>query len=63
MLLYVSPLYPCSHCAGSIINAGLKKVVARTSGDAVSWKDSFAEVAEMFAEAGVEVIIEKSIDY
>jgi dCMP deaminase len=54
--IYVSPLHPCSQCAGSIINAGIRRVVARvTPGAASQWQESFAEAAEMFAEAGVEV--------
>ena len=56
--IYISPLSPCSQCAGSIINAGLKRVVARvTPGAAAHWQDSFAEAADMLAEAGVEVIL------
>ena len=33
--IYVSPLHPCSQCAGSIINAGIKRVVARVTPGAV----------------------------
>lgn len=56
--IYVSPLHPCSQCAGSIINAGIKRVVARIApGAAEHWQESFSEAAEMFAEAGVEVVL------
>ena len=41
---------------GAIINAGIKKVVARVTPSAAEhWQESFAEAAEMFEEAGVEV--------
>lgn len=56
--IFVSPLHPCSQCAGSIINAGIKKVVARVRlGAASQWQESFDVAAEMFAEAGVEVTL------
>lgn len=54
--IYVSPLHPCSQCAAAIIQAGIRKVVARICSDGgEGWRESFAEASEMFAEAGVEV--------
>ena len=55
--LYVSPLHPCANCAAMIVQAGIARVVARTSGNAARWAESFAAAREMFAEAGVEVDI------
>lgn len=57
--IYVSPLHPCSQCAGSIINAGISKVIARIPPGVSSdyWRDDFAEAASMFKEAGVEVVV------
>lgn len=54
--IYVSPLHPCSQCAAAIIQAGITRVVARIGSDGgEGWKESFAEAAEMFREAGVTV--------
>jgi dCMP deaminase len=54
--IYVSPLHPCSQCAAAIIQAGITKVVARIGSDGgAGWVDSFAEAAEMFGEAGIDV--------
>lgn len=56
--LYVSPLFSCSNCAASIIQAGITKVVCRMPKDAgIRWKESFDEAKSLFAEAGVAVDI------
>lgn len=49
----VSGLFPCSRCAGLLIQAGVKRVVCfgRVSPD---WSGDVAQ--ELFKEAGVEVI-------
>jgi dCMP deaminase len=61
--IYVVPLHPCSQCAGAIINSGIRRVVARiTKGAAQSWQEDFAEAAELFDEAGVEVDIRSAPD-
>lgn len=50
---------PCTACAGSIIQAGIKKVVVQEpNADFLSrWKDSVEVSKEMFAEAGVELVV------
>ena len=54
--IYVSPLYPCSQCAAAIIQKGITNVVVRVGSDGgEGWKESFAESARMFEEAGVSV--------
>lgn len=56
--IYVSPLHPCSTCAGAIIQAGIKRVVAKVPQDPPErWRDEFAEARQMLCEAGVEVEI------
>lgn len=57
--LYVSPLHPCSVCAGLIIQSGITTVVAGVEADTAPerWAESFAESARLFAEAGVAVRI------
>ena len=59
--LYVSPLHPCSNCAAIIIQAGIKRVVYSSPKDETAdaykrWIENFTSAAEMFDEAGVEVI-------
>jgi dCMP deaminase len=57
--LYVSPLHPCSSCAGAIINSGIKRVVARVKSAASSdWTKSFEQASAMFQEAGVIIDID-----
>lgn len=54
--LYVTPLLPCSHCAGSIVQAGIKRVVAYCGHMSDDWKES-AKISEIiFKEAGVEYL-------
>lgn len=52
----MSSLYPCSQCAAAIIQKGIANVVVRVGSDGgEGWRESFAESARMFAEAGVNV--------
>ena len=53
--LYVSPLHPCSSCAAIIVQSGIKRVVYPASEAVPRWRESFAEAAKMFQEAGVSV--------
>lgn len=53
--LYVSPLHPCSNCAALIIQAGIRRVVALTSGDPARWALNFALARAILEEAGVAV--------
>jgi len=53
--LYVTPLAPCSNCAGLVIQAGIKTVCFKAPADAPErWRASFDATMTMFAEAGVE---------
>jgi dCMP deaminase len=54
--LYVTPLHPCAACAGTIIQAGIKRVVAHMAkAPHEDWIEEFNEAKRMFKEAGVEV--------
>jgi dCMP deaminase len=56
--LYVWGKPVCARCAGSIIQAGIKRVVALCPQSVASdsdWRESGAYAREMFTEAGVEV--------
>ena len=49
-------LFPCSICAGMIVNAGIVKVYApRPDFEHVQYGDDFVYSLEIFEEAGVEV--------
>lgn len=51
-------LMPCSHCAGLMIQAGIKKVFCPHPSEEHMgrWADSFNQSITMFNEAGVELI-------
>lgn len=53
--VYVYPWQPCSHCAGALIQAGIKRVVTLVPTDAqvARWGESFKIAQTMFKEAGV----------
>lgn len=53
--IYVSPLHPCSHCAASLIQAGIKRVVYRQPKFAARWEDSFNMASKVLREADVEI--------
>lgn len=57
--LYVT-LPPCHECAKLIIQAGIKRVIAPRS-DVSRWQESFETAAQMFKEAGVELILASSL--
>jgi len=50
--IYTWPLMPCSHCAGAIIQSGLKRVVSPAD-IPDRWLESMSFSAEIFREAGV----------
>ena len=50
--LYVS-MAPCSHCAGLIIQSGIKHVYIQNIEISDRWKESFEYSKKMFEEAGV----------
>ena len=55
--IYVWGKPVCSHCAGVIIQAGVKRVVAKNpeSETSQTWRDSGKLAFDMFNEAGIEV--------
>jgi len=55
--LYIYGLPICSECAKGIIQVGIKKVVIEKSKELDNWNESLRLSQEMFAEAGVELII------
>jgi dCMP deaminase len=55
--LYIYGLPICSECAKGIIQVGIKKVVIEKSKELKNWNESLKISQEMFAEAGVKLII------
>ena len=58
--IYVSPLAPCATCAGAIIQAGIRRVVA-TCKQPERWKENFAVASLMFSEVGIDVLVLDSL--
>ena len=55
----------CSHCAGFIIQAGIKRVVAldpESVPESSKWRARGELAIEMFREAGIEVVFYKSME-
>ena len=52
----LSALYPCSACAKSLIQAGVKRIIAPMPDTDPRWAEEARWAQLMFAEAGVEVI-------
>ena len=53
--LYVAPLWPCSRCAGAIIQAGITRVVYALDTLRVDWAGNAEVALSMLREAGVGV--------
>lgn len=53
--LYVSKIPPCSHCAGLIIQSGIKNVYVQTCEIADRWRESFEYSKMMFRESDVKL--------
>jgi len=54
--LFVTPLPPCPHCAGLIIQSGITKIYWRGPTEIPErWRDDMDEARSMFEEAGVRV--------
>lgn len=51
--LYVAPLWPCSRCAGAIIQSGIARVVYEVKGDRPGWSETGQLALTMLREAGV----------
>lgn len=54
--IYIYPFMPCSNCAAKIIQSGIKNVISYRN-DNERWKDSFETAANLFKEAGVNLIL------
>lgn len=53
--IYVTPLCPCSQCAGAIIQVGIKRVIALPVGTHhPEWAEQEKISAQMFLESGVK---------
>ena len=54
--MYVT-LFPCSNCAGMIVNAGIKRVVCndRPTLDNEKYRESWSIAIKIFEEAGIQV--------
>lgn len=48
--------FPCAECAIAIIQAGISKIVCGAKELTNYWKESMELAAEMFNEAGIEVV-------
>ena len=53
----MTPLLPCSNCAGLIIQSNIGHVVASMPEDIERWRDSFELTKTMFEEAYVNLVI------
>ena len=53
--LYVWPLEPCPHCAGLIINKGIRRIVCLEGTSGSKWSVEYQFSKSMFKEAGVTV--------
>ena len=52
----IFPMPPCSHCAASIIQAGISRVVVYDYVIPMRWQQSFDAASDMFSEAGVALL-------
>lgn len=55
-IILVTELFPCSTCARLIIQCGIKKVIAPVPQLTSKWHAESVRSAQMFKEAGVEII-------
>jgi dCMP deaminase len=61
--MYIWPLLPCTRCAASIIQSGIKHIVAPPLKNNSNWKNSTSLANSMLQEAGVTVtVINESVD-
>jgi dCMP deaminase len=54
--IYIWPFMPCSHCAGLIIQSGIKEVVSYKY-ETINWVKSFQVTQDMFNEAKVKLTL------
>ena len=55
--LYCTSLHPCSMCAATIIQTGIKRVVYMTDKHSERWTASVERARDMFHEAGVVSVL------
>jgi dCMP deaminase len=55
--IYVWPFLPCSSCCTTLIQAGIKRVVAPDMPIPDRWSDSFNMSIQMFKETGTELTL------
>ena len=54
--LYVAPLWPCSRCAGAIIQAGIARLVYRADCSRDDWSPNARIALALLNEGGVEIV-------
>jgi dCMP deaminase len=52
--IYITPLCPCSTCAGAIVQAGIKRVVYQMEIIRPEWEESFAAAYEILRDGGID---------
>jgi dCMP deaminase len=57
--IYVTPFHPCSRCAGSIVQAGIKEVIIDDKIVNPRYEEDFKIAKEIFDASGVKVRIYK----
>lgn len=57
----VTTLHPCIECAKSIVSRGIRTVVTTPMPIREPWKQSAEFAAELFKEAGVEVVVVEEV--
>ena len=55
-------MHPCHECAKSIVSKGIFRVICPPAPDREPWKSSAKWTAEMFKEAGVELVLTSDVD-
>lgn len=58
----LSGLYPCSSCAKSLIQAGVKRIITPPPGNNLRWSDDSEWSKILFSEASVEIIYVEDAD-
>jgi dCMP deaminase len=53
--IYVTPFHPCSRCAGSIAQAGIREVIIDDITDNPRYAEDFIIAKEIFAATGIQV--------
>ena len=58
----LSGLYPCSNCAKSLVQAGVKRIITPPPGSNPRWSDDSEWSKILFSEASVEIIYVEKTD-